>query len=293
MSDRFTVVVRLPFAGAALLDFLIRHDVDGIETGVVQGRAADAVATWTRTLRLPHGPAVVALPWNGGVMTADVRTDPRDQAEARTRISHLLDADADPGPLDAHLGLDPHLGPLVAATPGLRVPGVLDPAEMLFRTLIGQQISLAAARTCAATITRRHGERLETGDPALAWLFPTPSALAAVDPQTLPMPKARGRALVGVAGRIADGRLNLDPACDADDVRADLLACPGIGPWTADYVLMRAWHAPDVLLASDLIIRRELVARAVEDTAGWSPFRSHATLHLWHDFLQRVPATGG
>ena len=261
-----------------------------METASVEEHGGEQHLTYARTLRLPHGPGVVTLTWAGDALTTEVDADPRDQAPALARVAHLVDADSDPGAVDAHLAADPQLADLVAATPGLRVPGVLDAAEMVFRTLIGQQISLAAARTCAATITRRHGEQVSTADPALGWLFPSPAALAAVDPATLPMPGARGRALVAVAARLADGRLDLAESLPLAEVRAQLLACPGIGPWTADYVLMRARHAPDVLLASDLVIARELVARAVTDTGRWSPYRSYATLHLWHDFLTRTGA---
>jgi AraC family transcriptional regulator of adaptative response / DNA-3-methyladenine glycosylase II len=229
----------------------------------------------------------VTLRWADGKLTAAVDADRRDREPVLRQVAHLVDADADVAAVDAHLAQDPHLGALVVATPGLRVPGALDPAELVFRTLIGQQISLAAARKCAATITRRHGDRVESDDPALGWLFPSAAALAAADPATLPMPRSRGRTLVSVAAQLADGRLNLSEQVPVAEVRAGLLACPGIGPWTADYVLMRARHAPDVLLGSDLVIRRELVTRGVSDTDSWSPYRSYATMHLWHDFLER------
>jgi AraC family transcriptional regulator of adaptative response / DNA-3-methyladenine glycosylase II len=258
-----------------------------VETGAVRGTGAGRELTYARTLRLPHGPGLLTLTWTAGELSAAVDAEPPDRALVLRQVDHLVDAGADVAAVDAHLGQDAHLRELVAATPGLRVPGALDAAELLFRTLIGQQISLAAARTCAATITRRHGERFPTADPALAWLFPSAEALAAVDPATLPMPRSRGRTLVAVAARLAEGRLDLSEAVPPAELRAQLLACPGIGAWTADYVLMRARHAPDVLLSSDLVIRRELVARQVTDTDRWSPFRSYATVHLWHDFLER------
>jgi AraC family transcriptional regulator of adaptative response / DNA-3-methyladenine glycosylase II len=281
------VPVSRPFAGAALLDFLLRHTVAGVETGAVEGSGAAARVRYARTLRLPHGPAVLVLRWADQQLTAEVDADPRDHDLVLARVAHLVDADADPAAVDAHLGRDPRLADLVAATPGLRVPGVLDAAEMVFRTMIGQQVSLASARACGATITRRHGEPVATGDPELQWLFPPSAVLAAVDPETLPMPRTRARALVGVAERLEDGRLDLSGNVEPGSLRAQLLACPGIGPWTADYVLMRARHQPDVLLASDLVIGRELAARGITDPGRWSPYRSYATLHLWHDFLSR------
>ncbi len=240
-------------------------------------------ARYARTVRLPHGPGVVRLAWDGDRLTAGLHVDPRDRTAALNRVRHLVDADADVAAVDAHLGADPHLGDLVRATPGLRVPGVLEAQEMVFRTVIGQQISLASASTSAGTITRRHGEALTTGDDQLTWLFPTAEALAAVDPTSLPMPRARGRTMVALAERLADGRIDLaeEPAA----VRAALLACPGIGPWTADYVLMRVCHAPDIGLRTDLVIARQLVARGITDLSAWAPYRSYAALHLWHAFL--------
>jgi AraC family transcriptional regulator of adaptative response / DNA-3-methyladenine glycosylase II len=266
--------VPAPFAGAALLDFLLRHAVAGVETG---GTGPDGAVHYARTLALPHAPAVLTLRWAAPDLQLELDADPRDHAEARCRVAHLVDAAADPAAVDGHLARDPALAGPVAGTPGLRVPGVLDPAEMLFRTLVGQQISLAAARTHGAALSALYGLPLRTDQPGLERLFPTAEAFAALDPATLPMPRARGRALVGV----------LDPSSDPVAARSSLLACPGIGPWTADYVLMRVWHAPDVLLTSDLVIQRELADRPEADPTAWSPYRSYATMHLWHDYLQR------
>ena len=280
------MTVPAPFAGGALLDFLLRHAVAGVETGA---GAPDGSVRYRRTLGLAHGPATLDLRWADDRLALVLDADLRDHADAVRRVEHLVDAGADAAAVDAHLARDPALAGLVAATPGLRVPGVLDPAEMLIRTLIGQQISLAAARTHSAALSRRLGSPAGPGGTGLELLFPTPEQFAAVDPTTLPMPRARGRALVGVAERLLDGRLVLDPALDPVQARVQLLACPGIGPWTADYVLMRVWHVPDVLLVSDLIIGRELAALGLVEPAGWSPYRSYATLHLWQAFLQRTP----
>lgn len=286
---RETVDVVRPYAGGPLLDFLRRHLVAGVETGSVVDVDGRPEARYARTVRLPHGPATVRLTWAAGSLTAEVDADPRDHADGLRRLRHLADADLDPALVDGHLGADPQLGELVRQTPGLRVPGVVDPAEMLFRTVLGQQVSLAAARASAATLTERYGEPAPSGGPGLRFLFPTPETLAAVDPGTLPMPRSRARALVGAAQRIMAGRLDLSETVDPVVVREELLACPGIGPWTADYVLMRARHAPDVLLTGDLVIARELAARSVGDPAAWSPYRSYAGMHLWHDFLSRTP----
>lgn len=281
-----TVEVAAPFAGGALLDFLLRHAIAGVEAG---STGPDGSVHYARTLHLAHGAATVDLRWDGERLRLLLDGHPSDHADALRRMQHLVDSTAEPGVVDAHLSRDPALAAWVGATPGLRVPGVLDPAEMLIRTLVGQQISLAAARTHGATLSTRHGSPALPGRPELTRLFPTPAQLVSVDPGSLPMPRARGRALVGVAERLVNRRLVLDPASDPAEARAQLLACPGIGPWTADYVLMRVWHAPDVLLVSDLVVGRELATLGAVDPSAWSPYRSYATLHLWHRFLQRAP----
>ena len=144
------------------------------------------------------------------------------------------------------------LGDLVRATPGLRVPGQVDGDETAIRTVIGQQVSVTGARTVAGRLVAEHGRPVESDVPGLTHLFPDAATLAAADPTTLPMPRARGRALVGLAAALADGRVLLDRGPDRDDVRRALLELPGIGPWTADYVAMRALGHPDVFLPTDL-----------------------------------------
>jgi len=293
------LAVRTPFAGEALLGFLRTRAVPGVE-------AADDT-TYTRTLALPHGSGVVTLvltdqpePGSTALVPATFRlTDLRDLAAAVERVRRLLDADCDPLAIaDAFAG-DPVLGPRVRATPGLRVPGHVDGDELAVRAVLGQQVSVAAARTAAARLTDEYGEplpsadadpsveRVETTDECLTHLFPTPARLAELDPETLPMPRSRGRALVALCRALADGDLRLDRGADRDDVRQRLLAIPGIGPWTADYVALRALGHPDVFLPTDIGIRDALrglgrdPADASDLAAGWAPWRSYAQLHLW------------
>jgi len=212
--------------------------------------------------------------------------DRRDLRVAVRRARSLLDADREPQAVDAALRGDPALAPLVARTPGLRSPGAVDGAEILVRAIVGQQVSVAAARTVLGRLASDYGEPV---DGERLRLFPAPEALAAADPDTLPMPAARGRALVGAAAAIARGDLELDPDADPARARAALLALPGIGPWTASYVAMRALGDPDVLMAGDLGLRRGLgrsglpaEGRALERRAeAWRPWRSYATHHLW------------
>ena len=207
-------------------------------------------------------------------------------------ISRLGDAQADAPEIDQHLVGDSSLRALVAAHPGLRVPGAVDPHELVFRALIGQQISLAAAAICAAKLAGRYGEPVDSADPRLHRLLPTAEALAAVDPTELPMPRVRGRALVGLARVLADDTLDLLSEQPWRQRRAALLAVPGIGPWTADYVGLRALGETDILLDTDLVIKRELALHGIAETAHWAPWRSYATMHLWQGYFDRGSAAG-
>jgi AraC family transcriptional regulator of adaptative response / DNA-3-methyladenine glycosylase II len=155
----------------------------------------------------------------------------------------------------------------------LRVPGAWDPFEVMVRAVIGQQISVAGARTIAGTLTERFGAPVATGVPGLTHLFPAPAALAAVDPASLPMPRARGRTLIALARAVADGGRDLAS-----------LGVAGIGPWTEAYVALRLGD-PDAFPASDLGLRRALDGRPAREVEAWAeplrPFRAYAALHLW------------
>ena len=225
--------------------------------------------------------------------------DLRDLPAAVERVRRLLDADADPVAVDAHLGSGPVLSPLVADRPGLRVPGQVDGDETAVRTVIGQQVSVVGARRVTQRVVEAHGRRVATGLPGLTHLFPRADALAAADPATMPMPRARGRALVGLAAALASGEVALDRGADRRDVRAAMLAVKGIGPWTADYVAMRALGHPDVFLPTDLGVRSALVglghdpadvlAGAASEGGAWSPWRSAALMHLWATVVPALP----
>jgi len=184
----------------------------------------------------------------------------------------------DPAAAEAHLAGDPYLGPLVAARPGLRVPGTADGGELAIRAVLGQQVSLAAARTLAARMLVAVGEPLPEPVGTLTHAWPEPEAIVEYAP-SLAMPRARQRAVAAMAGALADG-LALGPGVDA---RAELLALPGIGPWTAEYIAMRALRDPDAWMPTDVGVRHGLarVGAPVEAAEAWRPFRSHAVVHLW------------
>lgn len=270
-----------PFDGATLFAFLRRFAVPGVEAHT----EVDGVLALTRTMRLAHGPGVVRLRWDGAALDLAYAGPAEDEADAVARTRRLVDADAPVEEVAATLGADPHLAPDVASSPGLRLPGATDVAEAAVQALVSQQISMAAAARCSAKLTEAYGERLDTGEGSVAWLFPTMAALAEADPETLPMPRARGRALVGLAAALASGALVLDPEQGWPALRRALVALPGIGPWTADVVGLRALGERDVLLGTDLAVRRQLEARGITSTDAWSPFRSYATVHLWRPYV--------
>ena len=233
-----------------LLDFLARRAVPGVEEvteGVYRRSLADG-----GVLEIAAGGAV------GG-----------DPAAARA----VLRLDADPDAVAAALGGDPLLGALVRAAPGRRVPGHPDPAELAVRALLGQQISVAAARTLAGRLVAEHGEPLAEPRGAVTHRFPAPAVLATLDPEALPMPRARGRALVTLAGALASG----EPV----DERL-----PGIGPWTTAYIALRSGD-DDAFLPTDLGVRHGLAALGADPRRGaqlaqaWRPYRGFAVAHLW------------
>ena len=280
-AEPLTIAVRPPFNGAVLFAFLSRWAVPGVE--LVDAGAG--TIRYARAMRLTHGPGLVRLSWTGTALTAELRVDPADRSEALAKIDALCDTAADPTVIDTRLAADAELGPLVAAAPGLRIPGTTDRNELALQVLVSQQISMAAAVTCSAKLTVRYGEQLIRPAFGLTRLFPTAAVLAGADPTELPMPRARGRALVRLAQALATGEVDLDGKGSGAEKRQALLALPGIGPWTADGIALRALGEPDILLTTDLVIRRELVARGVTDTSGWAPFRSYATIHLWRPYV--------
>ncbi len=287
--------VRTPFAARALGDFLVVHAVPGLEAAPAGGLQAGTRSSgaggdpvFARVLDLPHGHALVRLWLQAEHVDAEVElADSRDLAAAVTRLRRLLDLDADPVAIDAHLGDDPLLRPSVLAEPGLRVPGSVDAYETAMRTVVGQQVSLAGAATVLGRVVAAVGEPVTLPGAAalgLTHAFPRPEALAALDPESLPMPRSRARTVVEIAAAVADGDLELGVGADRRATRAHLLARRGIGPWTADYVLKRGLGDPDVLLETDLVMRRVLQAGGLtrETTARWSPWRSYAGMHLWN-----------
>jgi AraC family transcriptional regulator, regulatory protein of adaptative response / DNA-3-methyladenine glycosylase II len=283
---------REPFDGESLLAFLAARAIPGVEEvteGSSAARSGDgrngsgARATYRRTLALEHGPAVVALTPEAHFVRAELRlADLRDLTAAVARCRRLLDLDADPVAISSQLGEDRALAPLVAAHPGLRVPGCVDGFELGVRAIVGQQVSVAAARTVLGRLAAEHGEPLAEPDGGLTHRFPGAAALAELDPAGAPFPRKRAEALRALAQLVAEGELHLDSGADPEETRAKLMAIPGVGGWTASYVAMRALGDPDVFLPGDVGIRHALARLETgSDSQRWRPWRSYAVMHLW------------
>jgi AraC family transcriptional regulator of adaptative response / DNA-3-methyladenine glycosylase II len=288
---RLRLPARRPFDPASTVAFFGTRAVPGLEE--LDGD------TYRRSLRLPHGSAVVALHAAEGddqgpafVDAVLHLSDLRDLATAVARCRQLLDLDADPVGIAEALGTDPHIGPLVMADPGRRVPGSADGFELAVRAIIGQQVSVPGARTIAGRLVLAAGTPLDSPVGSITHLFPTPAALGALgetSPEAFPMPAGRRRALQALAEAVESGVVVIDPGADSAELRATLVALPGIGPWTAEYVAMRALRDPDAFMPTDLGIRRGAAALGLPDTEpalrdaaeAWRPWRSYAMAHLW------------
>jgi AraC family transcriptional regulator of adaptative response / DNA-3-methyladenine glycosylase II len=279
---------RAPLHAASLLGFLASRTIEGVDE-VIDDR-------YRRGLRLPHGPGWVELAIRPGYVQANLRlADMRDVAPAVARCRRLLDLDADPVAIDAVLARDPALVETVAKEPGVRVPGAVDSFEIAVRAIVGQQISVSGARSVlsrlvAACATSTIEPDEVPGATARSGMFPAPEEVAMAPDEAFGMPAARRQTIRALATAIAEGTLRLDPGADRNEAAARLVAIAGIGPWTAQYVALRALGDPDVLMVSDLGVRRG--ARALDLPVDplalqhhaqqhWAPWRSYATIRLW------------
>lgn len=302
--------VRQPFDAPGVFAFLAARAVDGVEVADVS--RGDRLR-YARTLSLPHGPGAVDV-----VATAGPRGEWQvraqlelvslgDVAPAVARVRRMLDLDADPVAVDGALGADPVLAPLVARTPGIRVPGAVDPHELVVRALVGQQISVAAARTHLSRLAAHAGSTYSSTLAGLDRLFPTPDQILRTVPEPAPdealdaarplrLPGRAVRTVLATCRALADGGLAVHVGVEPEVLRAQLVARPGIGPWTAAYVAMRVLGDPDTWLTGDVaVLAGARSAGAITDdqpsaaahrvlterAAAWAPWRSYATMHLW------------
>jgi AraC family transcriptional regulator of adaptative response / DNA-3-methyladenine glycosylase II len=285
-----------PTAGALTLRLPYRAPFDWtsmfawMRARTLPGISQTTASSYRRTLRLPRGGGIATLqPVNGHISCTLQLQSMADLTSAVRQCRRLLDLDADPASVVEVLARDRQLAPFVKKRPGLRAPGAVDGTELAVQAILGQQVSLAAARTLATRLVTEHGDVIKLADPSLTHLFPSAESIAEADLSKLGLPGTRQKTIRTLAAAVASGDLMLDPGADRIDAFRRLLEMPGIGEWTAGYIVMRALGDPDTFLAGDLGIRRVgerlglgSTPRAISARASaWRPWRTYATHQLW------------
>jgi len=302
VSAAGAVTLRLPYKPPydwdAILAFLGPRAIPGVE--VVEG------GTYARAIAFGGAKgAFIARLAQGNRLAVTVRF-PRLEALPAiiARIRRLFDLAADPLAIGEHLSKDAHLAPLVAARPGLRVPGAWDGFEVGVRAILGQQITVAAAIRIAGGIAAQYGEPLDEpvpGFPGLTRVFPSADSLAGADLSGLPMPRARSSSLSGLAAAVAANPRLFGPRASLEEAIATLRRLPGIGEWTAQYIAMRELREPDAFPAADIGLMRAMTDEAgVRPSAtaltaraeAWRPWRAYAAIHLWSADGERPAGVG-
>jgi DNA-3-methyladenine glycosylase II len=306
-------VADMPSTRIATLELPFKRPFDWTRMlGFIGGRASAGVES------VDDGVYRRAIEWRGADGTIEARPHERKHrlivtvdgdasrhaGELAEPLARMFDLNADPREIARVLGADPLLAPLIEAAPGLRVPGAWSGFELVVRTIVGQQVSVKGASTIMNRITQRAGRRIE-GHPheGTAWRFPTPAELAAADLEKIGMPTRRIEAVQRFAQAVASGALPLDtPGADHAQLKRDLLAMPGIGPWTVGYVAMRALRDPDAWPDADLVLMQAIAARdpaALKPaqqrarTEAWRPWRAYAAMHLWNGVAMETGRSGG
>jgi AraC family transcriptional regulator of adaptative response / DNA-3-methyladenine glycosylase II len=285
---------RPPYDFDALLGFLRTRALPGLEaiddTSYARALGTATTPGWLRVSAWGRGEHALRLELHG--------VAPAAMLGLVARVRRLFDLDADPGAIrDAFAG-DALLAPMLARRPGLRLPGAWDGFELAVRAVLGQQVSVAAARTLARRLLQRHGIALASPPaPGLDVLFPVAAQLAEADLDGLGLTGARVATLRAIARALVDGTVDFSPGRTLEDFVARWLALPGIGAWTAHYIALRALSHPDAFPAEDLILRRAaaapgetLTARALRARAeAWRPWRGYAVMHLWRSTSEPDP----
>ena len=283
-----------PFETRSLLAFLLRRAIPGVEE-VVNGY-------YRRTVLLPVSKGIIELEPTERTNSVKFRVQLNDLSDLSTLVQqcrYLFDLDAVPESIAVVLATDPLLAPLVKARPGLRVPGAIDGFELTVRAIIGQQVSVAGARTLAARLVKALGEPLEQPYGTLTHFFPTPHTLAHSDLQGLGLTRSRVTALQALARAVSEEGLKLDRDTDQVQTITRLLQIPGIGPWTTSYIAMRAFGDPDAFPATDLGLRRAFeqlgqpsnTINIEKHAKSWRPWRAYGANHLWANLVAPLTAT--
>ena len=279
---------RPPYDWPAMLGFLRARAIAGVES--VEGE------TYRRTIGLDGQQGTVTVrpadgPAGSNALAATVRF-PKLSAlpQIIARLRRVFDLAADPDAIALQLVKDPTLAPLVAARPGLRVPGAWDGFELAVRAVLGQQITVPGAIRLAGALVARFGEKLREPDGALTHVFPDPAAMVGADPASLGMPRSRGVALLAVAAAVVADPQIFSAGRGLEEAVAQLRALPGIGEWTAQYIAMRQLREPDAFPAADIGLMRAMAdSEGVRPSASallsraetWRPWRAYAAQHLW------------
>jgi AraC family transcriptional regulator, regulatory protein of adaptative response / DNA-3-methyladenine glycosylase II len=289
------VVLRLayrpPYDWAHMRDFLATRAVAGVERVDARGYA--------RTVACEGGPALICVSALPGAHALELRVagaPPAALLQLSCAARRVFDLAADPQRIGLELATDALIGPLLRQRPGLRIPGAWEPFECAVRAVLGQQVSVAAARTFAARLVAQAGTPITCGSDGLTHLFPTAAALGAANLGALGITRSRAATLHALARAVIERRIDFGAA--PEEVAAALAAVPGIGPWTAQYVALRALAEPDALPSGDLVLRRlaapdgrPLSVRELELRArDWQPWRGYAVMHLWHAASERERA---
>lgn len=275
---------RPPLDFPLMLAFLGKRAIDGIERVTTDAYerccGPDEAPVHLRVTADPQRPEL-RLEISGG--------DPRAIPDIVRRVRRLFDLDADPAAVHALLARTPLLARGIRCRPGLRVPGGWDGFEVAVRAVLGQQVSVAGATTLARRLVQAHGGLRTPGQPGLDRRFPTPAALADAPLEAIGLPKSRAATLRALAAAVAAGDVHFGAGQRLDDFVRTFVALPGIGPWTAHYVAMRALGHPDAFPAGDLVLQQvlggnegRLTERETEARSqAWRPWRAYAVLHLW------------
>ena len=288
---------RPPCDFAAALEFLHARALPGVES--VDG------ASYARVIGPVHAPGWLRVStWrdDGSRGQHALKLELHGAAPAQLldivgRVRRMFDLDADPQAIAAALSADTRLRPLLRQNPGLRLPSGWDGFEIAVRAIIGQQVSVAAARTVAGRLAQRFGEALPMPfGPGLERLFPMPEALADADLIDVGLTRARAQTTRFMAQALIEGRIDFRPDQTLEEFVERWTALPGIGDWTAQYIAMRALGHPDAFPAGDLVLQRALPddgsrmsAKVLAARAeAWRPWRAYAVIHLWRDAAERA-----
>lgn len=281
---RMRLAYRPPLDWTTLLEFLAARATPGVEV------VADGV--YRRTVRIGDDCGAIALVPRPESAVVELQVELpglTGLAQLVSAARRLCDLDADPQRIARALKPSPVLAPLIRRKPGLRVPGAWDPFELTVRAILGQQVTVRGATTLAGRLAARFGAPCESGVAGLTHHFPTPAALAEAECESIGLPRARAAALRALGAAVVAGTVRFGASTGPEALRAQLVALPGVGEWTADYVAMRAGAETDAFPGGDLGLRRALgngdgpaTTKALLAAAdGWRPWRAYAAMYLW------------